>query len=129
MQMEFVNNIPIYLQVINDIKRDIVNGILPKGSKMPSGRDLALKYKVNPNTASRIYREMEATGLCFTKRGLGTFVTEDEQMVERIRAEMAEDFIGNFIRGMKSLGYSKDELSGLILDRYDEEGGNVDAGV
>lgn len=120
--MEFINNIPIYLQVINDIKRDIVNGILSMGEKMPSGRDLALKYKINPNTASRIYRELETDNICFTKRGLGTFVTEDRETVTRIRDEMSEDFVVNFIRGMKSLGFSKEELNHLISVKYDEGG-------
>lgn len=118
--MDFINNIPIYIQVINDIKRDIVNGILPMGDKMPSTRELALKYKINPNTANRIYREMEAEGLCFTKRGLGTFVTEDKQTLDRIRAEMAKDLLGSFISGMKLLNYSKEELCRMILERYDE---------
>lgn len=125
--MEFTNNIPIYLQVINEIKRDIVNGVLPMGEKMPSGRDLALKYKINPNTASRIYREMEAEGICFTKRGLGTFVTEDSITVTRIREAMAEDFINNFIKGMKSLGFTKEDLNHLISVKFDERGENHDA--
>lgn len=120
--MEFINNIPIYMQVIDDIKRDIANGVLPMGEKMPSGRDLALKYKINPNTASRIYREMEVGGICFTKRGLGTFVTEDKAMVDKIRDEMAEDLITSFIQGMKGLGYTKEELNYLISIKYDEGG-------
>lgn len=120
--MEFINNIPIYMQVIDDIKRDIANGVLPMGEKMPSGRDLALKYKINPNTASRIYREMEVGGICFTKRGLGTFVTEDKDMVDKIRNEMAEDFITCFIQGMKGLGFTKEELNYLISIKYDEGG-------
>jgi DNA-binding transcriptional regulator YhcF (GntR family) len=120
--MEFMNNVPIYLQVIDDIKRDIVNGILSMGEKMPSGRDLALKYKINPNTASRIYREMEAEGICFTRRGLGTFVTENKAMIIKLRESMAEEFVNSFIQGMKSLGFTKDELNNLISEKYDEEG-------
>ncbi|HWT74545.1 MAG TPA: GntR family transcriptional regulator [Mobilitalea sp.] len=120
--MEFINNVPIYVQVIDDIKRDIVNGILPMGGKMPSSRELALKYKINPNTSSRIYREMEAEGICFTKRGLGTFVTEDKETVVRIREKMAEDFINSFIQGMKGLGFTREELNHLISIKYGEGG-------
>lgn len=123
--MEFIHTIPIYLQVIDAIKRDIVNGILPMGEKLPSGRDLALTYKINPNTASRIYREMEAEGICYTKRGLGTFVTEDKDMVNKLKESMAKEFLDSFIHGMKSLGYTKEELSRLVVEKYDEGGARV----
>ena len=75
--MEFENNIPIYIQVINQIKKDIITGKLPMGVKLPSTRELAVLYHINPNTAGRVYKEMELQNMCYTKRGLGTFVTED----------------------------------------------------
>jgi DNA-binding transcriptional regulator YhcF (GntR family) len=63
---------------------------------------------------------MEAEGLCFTKRGLGTFVTEDQHTLDRIRSEMAEDLLDHFINGMKHLSYSKEELCRMISDKYNE---------
>lgn len=75
--MEFKTNIPIYLQVIEDIKQKIIAGTLPLGSKLPSSRELAIEYQINPNTAARIYSEMESMGLSYTRRGIGTFVTEN----------------------------------------------------
>ena len=117
--MEFDNNIPIYLQVINDIKRDMVNGVIALGEKLPSGRDLAFKYKINPNTANRIYKEMEAENVCFTKRGLGTYVTEDVDKLKKIREEMAGTLLDNFIEGMKQLGFTKEELIQLLEQRFD----------
>lgn len=119
--MEFDNNIPIYIQVINDIKKDIINGILAMGEKLPSGRDLALKYQINPNTANRIYKELEAEEICFTKRGLGTYVTEDSDKVRRIREEMAVLLLDNFIDGMKNLGFSKEELFEVLEQKYNEK--------
>ncbi len=118
--MEFDNNIPIYLQVIHDIKKDMVNGVLALGEKLPSGRELAFKYKINPNTANRIYKEMEAEEICFTKRGLGTYVTEDMEKVNKIRQEMADSLLDNFIEGMKQLGFTKEELIRLLEQKYDE---------
>ncbi|BCJ94532.1 GntR family transcriptional regulator [Anaerocolumna cellulosilytica] len=119
--MEFDNNIPIYIQVIEDIKKDIVRGVLELGEKLPSGRDLAMKYKINPNTANRIYKEMEAEELCFTKRGLGTFVTEDIDKLKQIREEMAGTLLENFLEGMKHLGFSKEDIKHLIDVKYDEK--------
>lgn len=116
--MDFDNNIPIYIQVIQDIKKDIVTGNLRLGEKMPSGRDLALKYKINPNTASRIYRELEAQEICFTKRGLGTFVTEEKEKIDRIRKDMARELLEVFISGMKSLGIPREDIIKLIEENY-----------
>jgi len=116
--MEFDNNIPIYIQVIYDIEKDIITGKLGLGEKMPSGRDLALKYKINPNTASRIYKELEAQAICFTKRGLGTFVTEDGERVEQIRKDMANDLLEQFISGMDKLGIQKAEILAMLEEKY-----------
>ncbi|MDF2869801.1 MAG: transcriptional regulator, GntR family [Anaerocolumna sp.] len=116
--MEFDNNIPIYIQVIQDIKKDIITGVLKPGDKLPSGRDMALKYKINPNTASRIYRELELQEICFTKRGLGTFVTEENEKIISIRKDMANEILEQFINGMKSLGIQKQEIMILLDERY-----------
>lgn len=118
--MEFDNNIPIYLQVIEEIKKDIVKGVLSLGDKLPSGRELAFKYKINPNTANRIYKELESEEICFTKRGLGTFVTEDSIKLRSIKVEMANTLLEQFILGMKDLGFTKEELLQMLEAKYDE---------
>lgn len=123
--MEFDNNIPIYLQVITDIKKDMVNGTLALGEKLPSGRDLAFKYKINPNTANRIYKEMEAGEICYTKRGLGTFVTEDKEKLNCIREEMAGTLLINFIEGMKQLGFTKGDLIHLLEEKYNGDNTSI----
>ena len=80
-RMEYNTASPIYLQVINELKKRMVKGELKPGEKMPSNRELAVLFKVNQNTAARIYREMESMGLCYTKRGIGTFVSEEDDMI------------------------------------------------
>ena len=78
--MEYSAGTPIYLQVIRELQKKMIKGELKPGDKMPSNRELAVLYKVNQNTAARIYREMESEGYCYTKRGIGTFVSEEESM-------------------------------------------------
>lgn len=112
--MEFNSALPIYLQVVTAIKREIVIGVLQMGEKMPSGRDLALKYTINPNTASRVYKELENEGICFTRRGLGTYVSEDPDLVKRLRDEMAQELLDQFLEGMEKLGISAQEAVELI---------------
>lgn len=114
--MDFKSNIPIYLQVISDIKHKISLGELKLGEKLPSTRELAVEYQINPNTAVRVYSDMEAEGLCFTKRGLGTFVTEDEEKYLSVKNEMAEEYIAGFIDNMKGLGMDIDDMINLLKD-------------
>lgn len=122
--MEYDNNIPIYLQVTNQIKKDMIQGKLPMGEKLPSTRELAVQYQINPNTAVRVYKEMEQQKMCFTKRGLGTFVTEDPAVLSEMRTSMAEELLNGFVQEMKELGFSKEELITDILARFDKEEGD-----
>lgn len=121
--MEYNAGTPIYLQVINELKKKMVKGELKPGEKMPSGRDLAVAYKVNQNTAARIYREMEMAGYCFTRRGIGTFVSEEENMFQDLKKEMADELLKNFMHEMSGLGYQKDDIISQIAD-YKEDGEN-----
>ncbi len=112
--MEFNNNIPIYLQVIEKIKQEIIMGKLKLGEKMPSSRDYGNELGINFNTVARVYKEMEMEELLFTKRGLGTFVTESEDRVGQLRYEMAKKQIENFIFNMTQIGYTKKEMIRFI---------------
>lgn len=119
--MEFDHNIPIYVQVIDMIKKDIIQGKLPMGAKLPSTRELAVQYHINPNTAGRIYKEMEMQNMCYTKRGLGTFVTEDAKVFAEIRQSMAENLVNGFVKEMRDLGYSKEDLIAVISVQFERE--------
>lgn len=114
--MEFDNNTPIYLQVINKIKQDIVCGKLKAGDKLPSSRDLAIELNINFNTVARVYKELEIEGIVFTKRGLGTFVTESKVIIENIRYEMADKLIRVFTKGMFELGFTVEEIIRFIKE-------------
>lgn len=108
--MEFNNNIPIYLQIIDSIKQDIVVGKLKIGQKIPSVRELAGILKVNPNTIQRVYQELYREKITYTKRGMGTYVTEKEKTVSSLKEEISKKIILNFVEGMNKLGFSNKEL-------------------
>lgn len=112
--MEFSNNMPIYIQIADDIKRKLVTGEINIGDKLPSNNELAAMYKVNPNTVQRIYRQLESEGICYTKRGLGTFVMENENLVENIRIQMVNSIVKDFMDKMHSLGYETDKITEII---------------
>ena len=112
--MNFDPMSPIWLQVATRLKQQIVTGDLPPGSKLPGGRDLAIQYGINPNTAARIYQEMEREGLCRTQRGLGTFVTESRETIGALREEMARQAVSRFLADLAGLGLSREEAVRLI---------------
>ena len=110
MHIEFNDKTPIYLQIMDLIKMDIVTGKLKANDKLPSVREMATNLNVNPNTLQRSYQELERLGIVYTQRGMGTFVGEEENMVNDLKKEMAKEVIDSFILRMKSLGFTDNEI-------------------
>lgn len=80
--------VPIYVQIMEQIRRAVASGILPPGEQLPSVRDLALQLSINPNTIARVYQELEREGVVKSLRGKGTFVAEPASTLsdrERLR--------------------------------------------
>ncbi|MDH8676763.1 GntR family transcriptional regulator [Fusibacter bizertensis] len=117
--MDFTNDTPIYIQIMDKIKSDIITGKLKKGDKLMSTRELAVALKVNPNTVQRVFKELESEEICFTKRGMGTFVTEDDQTLALLKTQIAKEKIAQFVEGMKSLNMGFEEIINK-LKAYEE---------
>ncbi len=122
MDINFSNQMPIYVQIMNLIKLDIVTKKLRGGDKLLSVREMSENLKVNPNTIQRAYQELEREGITYTQRGMGTFVNDDNDMIRRLKNEMASETINSFINGMKSLGFDGKEIINIITKRVKEEG-------
>lgn len=118
--MEFQSNIPIYVQLIDVIKLQIVSGKLKPGDKLKSVRDLAMEYGVNPNTMQKALAELEWDGLLYTVRTTGRYVTEDADLIRKLREQLAAERIHQFLEEMERFGYSRQEMQQL-LERYMEE--------
>ena len=110
MVTEFNDKSPIYLQIMDIIKMNIVTGRLKSKDKLPSVREMATNLNVNPNTLQRSYQELERLGIVYTQRGTGTFVGEEKNMVNDLKREMAKEVIDSFILRMKSLGFDEKEI-------------------
>lgn len=119
--MKFKDNLPIYIQIINLIKKRIASGNLKEGAKLSSVRQLSTEVKTNPNTVQRAYSELEREELVFTQRGMGTFVTEDKNIIENLKKTMASDIVRFFIADMKAIGFKEEEILSLINEKMKEE--------
>ncbi|MFD1851168.1 GntR family transcriptional regulator [Oceanobacillus bengalensis] len=120
MGLEFDANKPIYLQLIHRISSEIVRGDKREGEKLPSVREYAVEVGVNTNTISRVYRELELLQIVTTKRGQGTFVTEDVNRLTRLREEMKQEQIKQFIMDMQEMGFSINEMLEGIMNNGSE---------
>ncbi|WP_404449564.1 GntR family transcriptional regulator [Sutcliffiella horikoshii] len=114
---------PIYLQIIDRISKEIVRGELKPGDKLPSVREMAIQSGVNPNTIQRTYSEMERMEIVVTKRGQGTFVTEDEGMLLRLKKGMETRVVESFVHSMREIGASEKEILESV-ERFLEKGEN-----
>ena len=82
--------------------------------------ELAADAGVNPNTMQRALTDMEREGLMYTNRTSGRYVTEDKEMIEKIREQIASDRIAEFLAGMSQLGFSEQEVYRLLEKRQGE---------
>ena len=121
MKWHFNNDMPIYTQLISQIKFAIVSGELEPGGRMSTVRELAAEAGVNPNTMQRAFQELEREGLVFSQRSSGRFVTEDVSIIENAKMALAKLHISEFMNAMQSLGYEKKEIIKLFESIEGEE--------
>ncbi|MDD3365256.1 MAG: GntR family transcriptional regulator [Syntrophomonas sp.] len=120
--MEFSNSEPIYQQIIDIFKKQLIRGELHTGDKIPSQREFAEKVRVNPNTVQRAYREMESMQMVETIRGQGTFIRASEEMQTMIKKEMAANILQYFVQEMRSLGYKNTEMLNILTHEFEQDG-------
>ncbi len=120
MDWKFRGDLPIYSQLVEQIKLGIVSGSFLPGERLASVRDMAAEAGVNPNTMQRALQELERDGMVYSQRTAGRFVTEDMRVIERIKKQFAEEQIQSFLEAMKKLGYQRGELLSLLAEREEE---------
>jgi len=122
------SGVPIYLQLIEQIKRSVALGIMAGGEQLPTVKQLALDLTINPNTVARAYRDLERDGVIETSPGRGSFVRSDgaaQTTAQNAGADVARESFENAVREAKSLGLARSavrELFAASLDRWLPEG-------
>lgn len=124
MNYIFDNERPIYIQLVELIRIDIVSGKYEKGSKLPSVRELALTMKVNPNTMQKALVELENEKLIYTERTNGKYVTEDEKKLEKIKKQLAQEKVNNYLNSMKSIGINYEDAIRYLQELGGKDGNN-----
>jgi len=114
VNLNFNSPVPIYQQMVDEVKKALARGELSPGDKIPSLKERAQMSKVNPNTVQRAYQEMEREGLTETLRGQGTYIRNDPALLVQIRTEMAQAAVRQFIGEMRELGLRAEDIERML---------------
>ena len=112
------DGVPIYRQIVNQVKYLVASGLLLPGEELPPIRTLALQLKVTPNTIVKAYYELEISGVVHKRRGSGTFVSEGRsQMAARERRRIIEQRIDALLAEAYQLNFTADDILRMVRER------------
>ncbi|WP_288622482.1 GntR family transcriptional regulator [uncultured Streptococcus sp.] len=120
MSWKFDEKSPIYVQIAQHIKMQIISQKIKSGDQLPTVRELAEEAGVNPNTMQRAFSELEREGMVYSQRTSGRFVTEDTVLIMQKRREVAEAELQSFVNNMQKMGFQIDDIVS-VLESYIKE--------
>ncbi len=123
MSYKFSNDKPIFLQIEEIIKKQIISGEISPGEKLKSVRELSAIFQVNPNTIQNALKNLENVGLIYTDRTNGKFVNENSDIIIKSKQEQIDQVLTEFIEKMKGFGlddnqilkYLKEKMNGWFI--------------
>jgi len=116
--INMADGVPIYRQIVNQIKYLIASGLLQPDEELPPIRTLALQLKVTPNTIVKAYGELEISGVIHKRRGAGTYVSEGrQQMARRERQRIIEQRIDALLAEAHQLNFTAEEILQMVRER------------
>lgn len=119
--MNFVEDRPIYLQIMDEIIQQIIAGKLKPGEKILAVREMAVQLSTNPNTVQRSLQELERMNILYSERGKGRFVTSDQTILTNLNQEKVTQVMNDYFIKMKQLGFSAPEALEKLQDFVEED--------
>lgn len=116
MAWEFENNRPIYTQLLDKIQMMIISGKYKSGDRFTAVRELSVEAGVNPNTMQRALQELERIGLVSSNRTSGRLVTEDTDLIERIKEQKASEYTQVYLNNMRALGIGTEKILQMVTN-------------
>jgi GntR family transcriptional regulator len=117
----FQNTQPIYIQIMDLLKKKIATHQLNPGQLLDPVRELAMTYQVNPNTVQRALSELEREGLVHSERTAGRFVTEDVSLIEALHQSLFDEASRLYIDSVNALNMDSDTVINTVKDRLKGE--------
>ena len=116
---------PIYLQILEYIKRGAASGRIADGDELPSRRVLSALLGINPNTVQKAFRMLEEQGLIESRSGAKSFMTLGPEQADKLRAELLEEDMRALVSTLKQAGLTGDQAADLLRRYWDEEETNA----
>ena len=115
-QVDLKSGIPIYIQLMDQIKHLIATGVLQPGQQLPTIRELAVELTINLHTVAHAYAELEREGFLTIQRGRGTFISDGhtDQELGDLRAEKLQALVESMFAEVVNLGYDADEVEQVM---------------
>ncbi|CAM4083630.1 GntR family transcriptional regulator [Streptococcus penaeicida] len=110
MSWNFDEKSPIYIQIAQHIKMQIVSQEIKIGDQLPTVREYAEQAGVNPNTMQRAFSELEREGIVYSQRTAGRFVTEDQSLIDQKRRELSRSELESFVTNMVKMGFTVNQI-------------------
>jgi DNA-binding transcriptional regulator YhcF (GntR family) len=121
LRLDLRSGVPVYRQIIDQVRAGVASGALRAGNQLPTVRQLAVDLTVNPNTVLRAYRELELGGLLETQQGTGTFITEKKvKQDEAERSRQLNQIVGEFLARAGAAGFTAKELLEKLREQMSE---------
>ena len=120
IQVDLRSDVPIYIQIVEQIQHLVASGQLKPGDQLPTVRQLAAELRINFNTVARAYRILDEAGLISTQQGRGTYIWEapSDEMIQRLRRESLEGLTRKYLAEAKRMGYSPQDVKDTFHEFY-----------
>ena len=116
--INLTDGVPIYRQIVNQVKYLVASGLLSPGEELPAIRTLALQLKVTPNTIVKAYDELESSGVVHKRQGSGTFVSEGRpKFATPERRRIIERRIDDLLAEAHQLNFTADDILRMLRQR------------
>ena len=131
IDVDLTDHVPIYIQLMNQVKHMIATGELQPGDQLPTVRQLAADLRINFNTVARAYRLLDEESIISTQHGRGTFILEpaSEEKFRRLRRKDLKRLLVHFLNEAQTLGFGTKDVRSIFnefLDQWDETGSPPD---
>ena len=121
IQLDFRSNVPLYIQIVEQVQQQIANGGIKLGDQLPTVRALAAELRINFNTVARSYRLLDESGIISTQQGRGTYILEQPppEINNRLRRESLESLARRYLIETKRLGFNREQSLLIFQEMQD----------
>ena len=123
IHLDFRSGTPIYTQIVEQVKQQVLGGELNPGDQLPTVRALALELRVNFNTVARAYRLLDEAGIISTQQGRGTYILDvpPPERTDKLRQQALHALTRDYLHEALRLGCSPDEISQTLEEQLENE--------